>query len=147
MRVAALDVGTRRIGLAVSDVTATLASPLKTIECRGGLSATVAAVVAEIERLKAEPDGLAAVVVGLPLTLDGRPHAGTRRVQAFARALAAKTTVPIVFQDERLSSREADSRLAVRERDWRRRKARLDAAAAAVILQDYLDERRRRGEG
>jgi putative Holliday junction resolvase len=143
MRVLAVDVGARRIGLAVSDPTATLASPLKTIVRRGDRAALVAAVAREIERLRGEPDGLAVVVIGLPLTLDGRPHAGTRRVQAFAQALAAQTRLPVVFQDERLSSRDADSRLALRERDWRRRKARLDAAAAAIILQDYLDERQR----
>ena len=51
--------------------------------------------------------------------------------------------VPVILQDERLSSREAESRLALRESDWRKRKAKLDAAAAAVILQDYLDERPR----
>jgi putative Holliday junction resolvase len=47
----------------------------------------------------------------------------------------------VILQDERLSSHEAESRLAMRERDWRRRKAKLDAAAAAVVLQDYLDSR------
>lgn len=146
MRILALDVGARRIGLALSDATATLASPFKTLVRRGDLGETIALLVAEIERLQAEPDGLATVVVGLPRALDGRPHAGTRRVQAFARALAARIGVPVVFQDERLSSREAESRLALRERDWRRRKARLDAAAAAVILQDYLDEQRRSKE-
>jgi putative transcription antitermination factor YqgF len=50
-------------------------------------------------------------------------------------------TVPVVSEDERLTSREAESRLALRERDWRKRKERLDAAAAAIILQDYLDRR------
>ncbi len=141
-----VDVGARRIGLALSDASATLASPLKTLVRRGDEDAAVAAVLSEIERLSAEPDGLALVVIGLPLTLEGRAHAGTRRAQAFARRLAQRTAVPIVFQDERLSSREAESRLAIGERDWRRRKARLDAAAAAVILQDYLDAQRRRGK-
>lgn len=50
-----------------------------------------------------------------------------------------RISVPIALQDERLSSHEAEERLALRERDWRKRKARLDAASAAVILQDYLD--------
>jgi putative Holliday junction resolvase len=61
------------------------------------------------------------------------------RVESFAAALREQIGRPVVFQDERLSSREAEGRLAVRERDWRARKAKLDAAAAAVILQDYLD--------
>jgi putative Holliday junction resolvase len=62
-------------------------------------------------------------------------------VEQFARALGAKTSLPVALQDERLSSREAESRLAVQDKDWRSRKAKLDAAAAAIILQDYLDSR------
>jgi len=63
-------------------------------------------------------------------------------VRAFIGALSRRTTLPIEIEDERLTSREAESRLARRERDWRKRKAKLDAAAAAVILQDYLDRAR-----
>jgi putative Holliday junction resolvase len=62
-------------------------------------------------------------------------------VERFARDLASRTQLPVTLQDERLSSYEADTRLGVREKDWRARKKRLDAAAAAVILQDYLDTR------
>ena len=60
-------------------------------------------------------------------------------MQAFIDALRSRTTVRIVTEGERLTSREAESRLAVNERDWRKRKEKLDAAAAAIILQDYLD--------
>jgi putative transcription antitermination factor YqgF len=60
-------------------------------------------------------------------------------VKAFIDALRSRTTVRIVTEGERLTSREAESRLAVNERDWRKRKEKLDAAAAAIILQDYLD--------
>ena len=60
---------------------------------------------------------------------------------AFVAALRKRTAVPVITQDERLTSVEAESRLAVREKDWRRRKAKLDAAAAAIILQEYLDSR------
>jgi hypothetical protein len=74
-------------------------------------------------------------------TLDGTPTEMTPRVEQFARALGAKTSLPVTLQDERLSSREAESRLALRDKDWRSRKAKLDAAAAAIILQDYLDGR------
>ena len=56
-----------------------------------------------------------------------------------------RTGLPISLQDERLTSREAEARLALRERDWRRRKHRLDAAAAAIVLQDWLDEQRAPG--
>jgi putative Holliday junction resolvase len=65
----------------------------------------------------------------------------TPRVEAFARTLGLRTALPITLQDERLTSREAESRLALHTKDWRARKARLDAAAAAIILQDYLDGR------
>ena len=138
MRVLGVDVGARRVGLAISDATQTLARPLTTLTVKGRGDA-VARVVIEIERLGAEEDGLAAIVVGRPLKLDGSPSEQTSRVAAFVEALAARTSLPIARMDERLTSREAESRLALRERDWRRRKARLDAAAAAVILQDYLD--------
>ena len=82
--------------------------------------------------------------MGWPRRLDGSPTDLTPIVETFARSLKAKLDVPVVLQDERLSSTEAESRLARRERDWRKRKQQLDAAAAAVILQDYLDNRLRR---
>ena len=134
MRVVAFDVGRRRTGVAVSDVTATLARPLARLD---GVQ-PVEEAVALVEQILAE-DGVSAVVVGWPRRLDGSPNELTEAAVRFADALRARLPVPVVLQDERLSSVEAESRLAVRERDWRRRKVRLDAAAAAVILQDYLD--------
>ena len=77
----------------------------------------------------------------MPKGLDGAAHAQTAVVAAFMEALGARTSIPISGEDERLTSREAESRLAVRERDWRKRKVKLDAVAAAIILQDYLDRR------
>jgi putative Holliday junction resolvase len=142
MRVLGIDVGTRRVGLAISDITRTLARPLMTLTVKGRQDA-LARVVTEIERLAAEEDGLTAIVVGLPAYLDGSPGEQTRRVATFVEALTVRTRLPIVRMDERLTSVEAESRLALHERDWRRRKARLDAAAAAVILQDYLDREQR----
>ena len=140
MRALGIDYGDRRIGLAVSDVSATLARPLRVVAPRGPLAARAAAVAAEIAALAAESDGLAVVVVGVPRALNGTASRQTSRVLAFADALRACIRVPLELQDERLTSVEAEERLAVRERDWRKRKARLDAAAAAVILQDYLDQ-------
>ncbi len=140
-RVVGIDVGERRVGLAVSDPTCRpwLLAALTTALTVSDSQDAVTRVVQEIERLAAEEDGVVAIVVGLPLRLDGSPSQQTPRVAAFVDALAARTVLPIVRMDERLTSREAESRLAVRERDWRRRKERLDAAAAAIILQDYLD--------
>jgi putative Holliday junction resolvase len=139
-RVAGLDVGERRIGVAISDVTRTLARPVSVLRTSGLDGDAVERAVAELERLAAEEDGLASLVVGLPRRLDGSPSDMTPRVEAFAAALGARTALPVVLQDERLTSREAESRLALREKDWRVRKKQLDAAAAAIILQDYLDE-------
>jgi putative Holliday junction resolvase len=82
------------------------------------------------------------IVIGLPTRLDGSDNLQTPRVRKMVALLTAQLAIPVVLQDERLSSHEAEERLAVREKDWRKRKARLDAAAAAVILQDYLDAHR-----
>ncbi len=97
----------------------------------------------EIDGLVKADDGLEAVVVGWPRRLDGSPTHQTAIVETFARLLETKIAVPVVLQDERLSSHEAEARLATRESDWRKRKLKLDAMAAAVILQDYLDGRSR----
>ena len=96
-------------------------------------------VARRIEQLDGEDDGIAAIVVGMPTSLDGTPTPQTAHVHAFIARLKARTPLPIVTEDERLTSREAESRLARREKDWRKRKAQLDAASAAVFLQDYLD--------
>jgi putative Holliday junction resolvase len=125
--------------VAVSDATATLARPHG---CLMGPD-RVAEAVALVRQVQ-DDEADVVIVVGLPRRLDGGETDATPRVRAFARALERQLGLVVVFQDERLSSVEAESRLALRERDWRKRKARIDAAAAAVILQDYLDEAARR---
>jgi putative holliday junction resolvase len=141
MRVVGIDLGERRIGLAISDPTATIARPLKTID-RGSSDADA------VERLRAavselsDEEPVGRIVIGLPTRLDGSDNLQTPRVRKMVALLTAQLAIPVVLQDERLSSHEAEERLAVREKDWRKRKARLDAAAAAVILQDYLDAHR-----
>ena len=89
--------------------------------------------------LAAEADGLEAVVLGFPRRLNGDEHDQSGVVREVADQLRRLIALPVHLQDERLSSREADALLARSEKDWRKRKAALDAAAAAVILQDYLD--------
>lgn len=143
MRVLGIDYGARRIGLALSDATATLASPWRMLHRPPSEAETLRLLIAEIASLQHADDGLEAVVVGWPRRLDGSPTDQTAIVESFAKALELKVTVPVVLQDERLSSTEAESRLARREKDWRKRKQQLDAAAAAIILQDYLDSRPR----
>jgi putative Holliday junction resolvase len=134
-----VDYGGRRIGLALSDATGLLARPWKVIPRVGNLGQVAAAIAAEASGLAREDDGLGAIVVGLPRRLSGEPNEQTAAVRELASRLGPLVTVPVALQDERLSSREAETRLAVREKDWRKRKAVLDAVAAAVILQDYLD--------
>jgi putative Holliday junction resolvase len=145
MRVLAIDLGRRRIGLAISDPSRTLARPLKTltVEERETEQAVLERVLVEVTRLAGEDDGVAEIVVGVPARLDGAPTDETAHAAAFIDALAARVAMPVVREDERLTSREAESRLALRERDWKKRKERLDAAAAAIILQDYLDRHAR----
>jgi putative Holliday junction resolvase len=137
-----IDLGQRRIGLAISDATATLARPLKTIERGGSDEQAADALLTAIQATNAElgsEDAIGCLVVGLPTRLDGSPSDQTARARKMVALLAMRIAVPIVLQDERLSSHEAEERLSMQEKDWRKRKARLDAASAAVILQDYLD--------
>jgi putative Holliday junction resolvase len=150
VRILGIDLGTRRIGLAISDVSQTLARPLTTLN----IGAEAADKKTEVGRrvvelalnaitpLIAQEDGLSRIVVGMPTRLDGSAHEQTARAAAFVAALKERISIPVVTQDERLTSREAESRLARKERDWRKRKRGLDAAAAAIILQDYLDRNR-----
>lgn len=139
VRALGVDYGRRRIGLALSDATGLLARPWKTIVREGGPEQVAATLSREIAALASESDGLAAVVLGFPRRLSGEPNEQTATVEAVAARLRAMVRLPVVLQDERLTSREAESRLALGEKDWRKRKPLLDAASAAIILQDYLD--------
>lgn len=139
VRALGIDYGRRRIGLALSDRTGMLARPWKAIAREGSLPQVAAALAREIVALAAEADGLGAVVVGMPRRLSGEANAQTPHVEALVERLRGLVAVPIVAQDERLSSWEAESLLARTEKNWRKRKPLLDATAAAVILQDYLD--------
>lgn len=137
----AFDIGQRRVGVAVSDATGLLARPVGTLTV-AAFGAVAQQLRTEIARLSSEDEPLDGVVLGLPRRLDGTATAMTAPIERLAGELAAATGLPVHLQDERLTSVEAESRLAVRDRDWRSRKQRLDAEAAAVILQDYLDAHR-----
>ena len=141
MRALGMDYGRKRIGLALSDPTGLLARPWKTVAL-AGLEQQVRELAREIEALTNESDGLSVVVIGLPRRLSGEHNQLTAVVQAFADRLRHLAGVEVTLQDERLTSREAEDVLARTEKDWRKRKPLLDAAAAAIVLQDYLDERR-----
>lgn len=137
MRILGVDLGRRRIGLAVSDDTGMLARPWQTIGAGATPSQSVEAIA---QALAADPSmEVGRIVVGLPKRLNGDDNDETPGARAIADGLSVRTGLAVELQDERLTSREAEARLAVNERDWRRRKQKLDAAAAAIILQDYLD--------
>ena len=136
MIIAALDPGERRIGIAVSDPTESLATPLTTLERRSWAE--------DRERLcrLLRELGVELVVVGVPLNADGTEGEQARRARRFGRRLAAACGIPVVFWDEWLSTQEAQEALIAAGRRRKDRRARLDAAAAAVILQRFLDSRR-----
>jgi len=142
MRALGVDYGRKRVGLALSDASGMLARPWKTLAV-AGIDHQAGELVREVETLAAESDGLSVIVIGLPRRLSGEANEQTAAVQQLAARLGRHTTVPIVLQDERLTSHEAEELLSRREKDWRKRKSQLDAVAAALILQDYLDARSR----
>ena len=133
MRVLALDVGDRRVGLAISDPTGLLASPLGVVE-------RSQSDVQEIVGI-AEDNDAATIVVGLPLTLAGDSGAQAGKVRRFVRELRSATGIPVVTVDERLSTVQAQRLLTDSDRGRRsnRDRGRIDSSAAAVILQSYLD--------
>jgi len=134
-----VDFGLRRLGLALSDGTGMLARPWKTVAA-GATPGDSAMAVAELLSTGGEDAReVGEVVVGLPRRLGGEDTELTPAVRSFAEALARLTGFHVHLQDERLTSLEAESRLAMRERDWRARKKQIDATAAAIILQDFLD--------
>jgi putative Holliday junction resolvase len=152
----ALDVGKVRIGVAVSDASRFLASPYTTIYVSRDETKTWAAIQRLIDETEATE-----LVIGLPISLDGQIHAQGERVQAFAERLKQHITIPITFWDERLSTVEAQRLLTERKqqeqgqqqrrggqgnhprsrsRRTRRQKGHgIDALAATVILQEYLE--------
>ena len=136
MRVLALDVGDRRIGVAVSDPTGVLATPLLAVERRDP-----AADVSELLRLIEEHEA-SEIVVGLPRTLQGDVGIQAGKVKRFVASLSERTDVPIATVDERLSTVQAERMLSESPGRRSRDRGRVDAAAAAVILQSYLDSRR-----
>ncbi len=133
MRLIGLDVGNKRIGIAVSDPTGVLATAERVLK-RVSFAKDIAALAALVHEYDAE-----GFVVGMPLHLDGRRGEQAELVQQFVDRLAPHINVPVFFWDERLSTKGAHVLLLEAGMGPARRAARLDAAAAAVILQNYLD--------
>lgn len=134
----ALDVGAARIGVASSDESELLASPRAVIRRRAD-----AAAIEAIVRMAGEA-GAELVVVGLPVSFDGHLHAQAQAVRRFGEKLRARLSpaVPLVYADETLSTVRAEERLRASGLRADKIRERIDAAAAAVILQEYLDTRR-----
>ena len=135
----ALDVGGRRIGVALSDTTRVLASPLTTLraEPRDRVLSEIAALVQRHE--------VAEVVVGLPLTLSGEIGPQAHLIQLFVERLKGVLTAPIHMFDERLTTVAAERMMVDLGMKPEQRKARIDEVAASIILQDFLDSKRNRG--
>ncbi|MHC4989884.1 MAG: Holliday junction resolvase RuvX [Planctomycetota bacterium] len=137
MRILAIDLGDRRTGLAAGDSTTGIATPLEVIECPAG-ETLVEAIVERVQRH--EPDE---IVVGLPLNMDGTEGEPARRARGFGRTIEEATGLPVRFQDERLTSYEADQTMARSGRTHKQKKRVRDALAAATILRDYLEREER----
>ncbi len=132
-RILGLDVGTKTIGIALSDPLGMFAQPVHTLG-RQGVKKDVRALV----RLAAERE-VTGLVVGLPLELDGSEERSARLARQVGDALAEATGLPLHYVDERYSSVEAERALIAAEVSRKRRKAVIDQAAAVLILQSFLD--------
>lgn len=137
MVIMAVDVGQVRIGVATSDESELLASPHSVIRRRS--TATALEAVARVAR----EVGAGLVVVGLPISFDGQLHGQAQSVRAFAEQLRRRLAVPLAYADETLSTVRAEEQLRAAGVRPERIRERIDAAAAAVILREFLDERRR----
>ena len=135
-RVLGLDLGDARIGVAISDDDRRLAVPLGTV--RTGAPGDVKAIA----ELVGEND-VTLLVVGHPLNMSGEAGQRAHHAERFANALTGFMQIPVVLQDERLSSVEADRALRESGADGRERRRSIDRSAATVILQSWLDARRR----
>ena len=136
-RVVALDLGERRIGVAVSDPTGTLASPHSVIERTGDSSADHAAIAGLVAELGAER-----VVVGLPLALSGRIGPAAAAAEAEAAELASVVGVPVETFDERLTTVAAERSMRSTNTKAKARRRRIDEMAASVMLQNWLESHR-----
>jgi putative holliday junction resolvase len=139
-RLLGLDVGTKTIGMALSDVTRSIATPFDTVR------RTKFTSDAKTIRQVLEANQVCALVIGLPINLDGSEGPRAQSTRAFARNLAAHIAVPMVFWDERLSTAAVERHLIEADASRKRRAEVIDRMAAAYILQGALDRLRRLAE-
>lgn len=138
MRILGLDVGDRRIGVALSDSLGITAQRLAVVERRGS--------VQDVEAVRAlvEQHGVEAIVVGLPLTMRGEHGVQAKKVVIFSDALRTRTAIPVQLVDERLTTVQGERALIETGARRRTRKEKIDQVAAQLILQQFLDFRRAR---
>ncbi len=130
--VIALDVGERRIGVARATLSVGIANPLTTLE-------RTERTMQDIQKML-DAEGVNALVVGLPRGLDGQETAQTGTIRKFVEQLTTNVNVPIILQDEALTSRKAEDELKARGKPYK--KSDIDALAATYILEDYMQDRR-----
>lgn len=135
MKYLAIDYGKRRTGLAVCDAQETMAFPFDVLHDQKNL-------VRRIEQIVAS-EHIEAIVLGLPLNMDGSQGPQAKQVLTFAKQLEQYVRIPVHFQDERLSSFGAEEKLQATGLSKAKQRERLDAVAAAEILQAFLEERKR----
>ena len=141
MRALGLDIGSKRIGVALSDPDMKVASPLAVLEA-GPLRADLRPLLRLIEEWEIDR-----VVVGLPLTMAGEEGPQALDVRATAEAFAARLPVPLAYHDERLSSAEANKVMAEAGLTEKDRRGVVDKVAATIILQSWLDGLNRESNG
>jgi putative Holliday junction resolvase len=133
MRYLAIDYGAKRTGLAVCDAAETIASPYGVLHGQKDLAKQIGQVVAS--------ENIDAIVLGLPLNMDDSEGPQAQKARVFARQLEAQIHVPVYLQDERLSSFGAEQKLAEIGLTKGKKRERLDALAAAEILQAFLEQK------
>jgi putative Holliday junction resolvase len=136
MRYLAIDYGTKHVGLAICDPAETIASPLDVIEGHKNLVQRISDLV--------ERENVGAIVIGLPLNMDDSAGPQARLVLEFGENLKKALDIPVHFQDERLTSFGAGEKLASVYSATGKRKKRLDAVAAAEILESFLEQKKTR---
>jgi putative Holliday junction resolvase len=139
-RLLGLDVGTKTIGLALSDVTRTIATPYDTIR-RTKFTIDAKALASIVDKME-----IGALIIGLPINLDGSEGPRAQSTRAFTRNLGKHIAVPMVFWDERLSTAAVERHLIEADASRKRRAEVVDRMAAAYILQGALDRLKRDGE-
>lgn len=135
MKTMGLDFGLARIGIAFSDDTKFLASPFETYR-RKGYDDDIQHLISLIKTKNVDE-----IVCGLPMNMAGEEQEIANKTREFMSSLQKLCNIKVNFVDERLSSLMAEEMLKETERDWKKRKEKLDAVAASIILQDYLDAR------